>query len=227
MPKGLGLPQPAVEDRDLYEQVLRNAGPRLDDGQVKAIIDKFYDADDPFSGAGIARDGNVSGPTARRYRNKLIAALENSPTVALKSVADPEPIKEPSPEVKHKAKRVVQKSIGKTRRENRRVTGEETSEIVDAYLREIKKSPLDFKPSDVKALVDTKMKLEDMTNPVHEEIIDPRKVLGDEGLKGAERRYFERFVGIATHRAELPDLWKALCTAVDGARAEDEQGSAA
>lgn len=207
----LNLDRPREDERDLYRQLIQVNSRNLETEQLDRLIELFFNPGLALTTMGIAREVGVTKPTALRYKKLLLAAQERGPAIVLQSVVGPGgQIKNPSLGVDLENQMLAHRENAQTRdmlRRNRtRLSAQETSEGIDAKLRLMFKDP-DAKATDIKALVDQKMKLEDLSNPGQEVVIDPRKVLGEQGLAGMLERWVKRFALIATHRHELPQLW--------------------
>jgi hypothetical protein len=199
-------------------QALSNRTRKIERPRIEAAVDYFLDPNVATTLAGIARAANISRPTARRWRNILIKCIETTPQEVGRST---ETHPRPSDAALDQVRLAARAEGDQTKRtlETGELTGADLLKIIDKTIRRLddEKAP----GNALKSMLDLKIKYQALEAQRAENIQDPQKVLGPDGLVGLTPTLISRFNKLLAHRREIPQFYHAAGTLLLRALAED------
>lgn len=214
-------------DYDLTRDRLRAAldahARGLSEPQINDIVDFVLDPDQAVTVKGIQRVGNVSKPTARRYRNILLAALEQTPE---QNALDPTPSDETVDRIRaeaelHAAQRRAEPTAPIAPTANSRVDAQEVARIIDRQIRRLDAAEIP-NISGMKQLLDLKIRFEELEHGGTERKVDSHKTLGPNGLPGMLDTIADRFRLLIAHRREVAPLLAVIIAELHTALSSDK-----
>jgi hypothetical protein len=195
--------------RENLDMVLQARAKSLSLETRTALIDYILDPKASIRIKGIMEVAGVSKPTAMKYRNFLLATLENPPTEVGLGRVD-----RPTDRSLDYVRDVVRSTMTKeyVPEEQRELTSDDVVSIMDQTIRRLHadKAP----GTAIKAMLEMKIKFQEIESKRSERTIDPHKVLGSKGLAGLMPILTGRFGQFLRHRREVPTFWNSAAATV-------------
>ncbi len=213
---------PAQEQREDLIDFLAQRSSGLTRPRIVAIIDFVLDPERTITVNGIARAGLVQKGTARRYRDLLLGALEN-PNLARDPLASDHSLR-PTDHALDNA-RTEAEAHAQTQRTDHNVNrktldSEDILEIIDRNIRRMDADTA-TPTATLKGMLDLKIKYQDLEAQRSENLQDPTKVLGPDGLAQLVPVLIQRFTLLMRHRHETPTFFYSAATMIMLALTED------
>lgn len=192
------------------------------------LADYALDPNQTTTGNGIARLLGISKPTGRRYRDLILTFFEN-PAKASNPVVPSDEMR-PSEAALENQRLEIEAHAQHERTGARNVNtpalgSDDVLDIIDRNIRRMDSDP-STPATSLKQMLDLKIKFQDLEAARSENLQDPTKVLGPNGLADLVPVLLGRFELLLSHRRELPHFFQPAATMIMKALTEDHENGA-
>lgn len=170
------------------------------------FLDHYRNPRAPLTVRALTEVASVTKPTARRYRDIMIAAYEHPAAEVARgdASASPEAIAEA-------ASTASAHAATHSPFEKKRISNSEFEEILDATVRRLHEE--NAPGSAMKAMLELKMKFSQIEAASREHLIDPHKIMGPDGMRALVPTFLQRIQLLLAHRREMPAIGHGILEA--------------